>query len=171
MACAFLIVSSQITTRIKVAADGQTEIWFYHLEHAPLERVLPELLEKTLAKGWRAQVRVGSQERLDALNTHLWTYRPESFLPHGTVTEGRAPDQPISLTLEEANINQANALFLVDSAPPGDVSRYERCITIFDGKDDEALRAARDFWKQASEQGRDVTYWRQADHGKWEKKT
>ena len=33
-----------------------TEILFYHLQHQPLERVLPTLLEKTLERGWRAVV-------------------------------------------------------------------------------------------------------------------
>ena len=150
--------------------QDQTEIWFYHLERAPLERVLPELLEKTLAKGWRAQVRVGNQEQLDALNTLLWTYRPDSFLPHGSAKDGNEPDQPISLTLDDSNINKANALFLVDGALPGDVSDFERCISIFDGNDDEALQGARDFWKHAKGQGRAVTYWQQSERGKWEKK-
>ncbi len=153
-----------------MAQQDHTEIWFYHLERAPLESVLPELLEKTLAKGWRAQVRVGTQERLEALNTHLWTYRPDSFLPHGALQDGYVSDQPISLTLEEENVNQANALFLVDGAVPGDVTNFDRCITIFDGKDDMAVQGARDFWTHAKAKGNPVTYWQQSDRGKWEKK-
>ena len=33
---------------------GPCEVWFYHLERTALDQALPELLEKTLAKGWRA---------------------------------------------------------------------------------------------------------------------
>ncbi len=36
------------------------DVYFYYLEYQPLKRVLPSLLEKTLARGWRAVVQVGS---------------------------------------------------------------------------------------------------------------
>ena len=61
-----------------------TEVLFYHLQNMPLERVLPPLLEKSLERGWRVVVQTASEERADALDSHLWTYRDDSFLPHGT---------------------------------------------------------------------------------------
>jgi len=75
-----------------------TEVLFYHLEHQPLERVLPVLLERTLERGWRAVVQCGSAERLDALDSGLWTYRDDSFLPHGMAEDGPGELQPIYLT-------------------------------------------------------------------------
>src|SRR5690349_11599483 len=33
-----------------------TDILFYHLERQPLDRVLPQLLERTLERGWRAVI-------------------------------------------------------------------------------------------------------------------
>ncbi len=91
-----------------------TEVLFYHLQNAPLERVLPDLLERSLQRGWRAIVRAGSKERLDALNNTLWTYRDESFLPHGTLEDGPPELEPVFLTTEDDNPNGANVLFLVD---------------------------------------------------------
>ena len=64
------------------------DIWFYHLMRQPLERVLPPLLEKSLERGWRAVVQTASEERLRALDDHLWTYSDESFLAHGTAGDG-----------------------------------------------------------------------------------
>ena len=61
-----------------------TEVLFYHLEHQALEGALPGLIERTLARDWRAVIQAGSEERVEALDTLLWTYREESFLPHGT---------------------------------------------------------------------------------------
>ena len=55
--------------------SGDTEIYFYHLEHRSLEQVLPTLLERSLERGWRAVVQAASRERVEALNTLLWTYR------------------------------------------------------------------------------------------------
>ena len=147
-----------------------TEVLFYHLQNAPLERVLPDLLERSLQRGWRAIVRAGSKERLDALNNTLWIYRDESFLPHGTAEDGPPELEPVLLTTETENPNGANVLFLVDGAEPGEVDGYERCVLMFDGRDAEAVGAARNHWKTLKEAGHDTTYWQQSDAGKWEKK-
>jgi len=74
-----------------------TEVLFYHLQDMTLESVLPPLLEKSLERGWRVVVQSTSQERADALDAHLWTYRDDSFLPHATWRAGDAADQPILL--------------------------------------------------------------------------
>lgn len=147
-----------------------TEVLFYHLQNAPLERVLPDLLERSLQRGWRAIVRAGSKERLDALNNTLWTYRDESFLPHGTLEDGPPDLEPILLTTDAENPNGANVLFLVDGAEPGEITGYERCVLMFDGRDADAVAAARNHWKTLKDAGHDTTYWQQSDAGKWEKK-
>ena len=60
-------------------SESGTEIYFYHLERRSLEDVLPTLLERSFERGWRAAVQAASEERVEALNTLLWTYREESF--------------------------------------------------------------------------------------------
>ncbi|MEO1242448.1 MAG: DNA polymerase III subunit chi [Pseudomonadota bacterium] len=146
-----------------------TEILFYHLERATLEGVLPGLLEKTLERGWRAVVRAGSRERVEALDAHLWTYRDESFLPHGAGVEDE--NQPVWITDGETLPNNPQLLFLVDGADadPAAIGGLERCAMIFDGGNDDAVRKARDFWKATAAAGHDVTYWKQSSAGRWEK--
>ncbi|MEX0860533.1 MAG: DNA polymerase III subunit chi, partial [Cucumibacter sp.] len=87
------------------------EILFYHLEYSPLERALPALLEKVVERGWKAVVEVGGAERLEALDTSLWTWAEESFLPHGLAGEEAAARQPIVLTGVADNPNGANVRF------------------------------------------------------------
>lgn len=152
-----------------MSADA-TEVWFYHLERIPLERVLPNLLERTLERGWRAIVQAGSDERIDALDTLLWTYGDGSFLPHGRRRDGPPERQPVYLTSGPENPNGANVRFLVDGAEAGPLDDYERAIFIFDGYDETALAKARQQWKSAGAAGYDVTYWQQGDTGRWEKK-
>ena len=147
-----------------------TEVLFYHLQNAPLEQVLPQLLERSLARPWRCVVKVGNAERLDALVNALWTYREDSFLPHGTKEDGPAEVQPIFMTVEDENPNGAQVIFLVDGAEPGDISGYERCVLMFDGRDEDALSRARENWKRLKAEGHDATYWQQSDAGRWEKK-
>lgn len=149
-------------------AQGGCEVWFYHLERAPLDRVLPELLQKTLAKGWRALVRSSEQDRIDHLDGWLWSYRDESFLPHGVAGEGHAERQPILLTTAEGNPNNAQALFLLDAAETGPLNEFERCILVFDGRDEAAVADARRRWKDLKGEGRAVSYWKQSERGGWE---
>lgn len=147
-----------------------TEVLFYHLERQPLERVLPSLLERTLERGWRAVVQCGSEERLEALDTWLWTYRDDSFLPHGTSRDGSGSMQPIFLSTGDDNPNGACVRFLVEGAVISDFSGYERVVHIFDGHDETAVEQARAEWKRARAAGCEVTYWQQADNGRWEKR-
>lgn len=147
-----------------------TEVLFYHLERQPLERVLPSLLERTLERGWRAVVQVGNSERLDALDLTLWTYREDSFLPHGRAEDGHAAEQPIYLTTGDEAPNGAGVRFLVDGAEMAAFDGYERIVCLFDGNDAEALARARAQWKAVKAAGLAATYWQQNDGGRWEKK-
>ncbi len=143
------------------------EALFYHLTAHPLERALPDLLERTLAKGWRAVVRCGGAERMEALDRHLWTYRDESFLPHAAQGVAEPERQPIYLTTGDEVPNGADALFLVDGADTGDFEGFERVVILFSGEDPDALALARTQWKRASERVK-ATYWQQ-DGGRWTK--
>ena len=150
-------------------AGGGGDVWFYHLERTSLDQALPELLEKTLARGWRALVRSTARERVEHLDGWLWSYRDDSFLPHGVDQEPMAEKQPILITTEMSNPNGAHALFLIDGAEAGDVSAYERCVLLFDGRDEAAVAAARGRWSGFKQAGATVSYWRQGDSGGWRK--
>src|SRR3954468_24724012 len=109
-----------------------TEILFYHLQRQPIERVLPMLLEKSLERGWRVVVQAASDERVDALDSHLWTYNDSNFLPHGTARDNDAPLHPILLTTAEHNPNGATVRFLIDNVPmPPDAAAYDRIVLMF----------------------------------------
>ena len=105
-----------------------TEVNFYHLTRSSLEDALPRLLAKTLQAGERAVVMLGSPERVDALNTHLWTCDPNGFLPHGAAKDGEADRQPIWLTHLDENPKGAKFLFVADRACSEKVGDYNRCF-------------------------------------------
>jgi len=149
-------------------ADAACEVWFYHLERTGLDQALPELLEKTLQRGWKAIVRSSMPERIEHLDGWLWAYRDESFLPHAPAVEPGAARQPILLTTGTDNPNAADALFLVDGAEPGDLDGYRRCIVLFDGADEGQLRNARAQWSAVKARGLPASYWKQQARG-WEK--
>jgi len=147
-----------------------TEVYFYHLERRTLEEVLPTLLERSLERGWRAVVQAASEERVEALDTLLWTYREESFLAHGTARDGQPGAHPIYLTSGGDNPNEAQVRFLVDGAELADAAPYARVVYVFDGRDEDAVAQARAEWQKAKEQGFSVSYWQQDAQGHWQQK-
>ncbi len=142
-----------------------TDIRFYHLTRKTLEEALPELLEKTLARGWRAVVKVSSAERAEALAQALWTYKPDGFLPHGAAKDGFAAEQPIWITEKEENPNGATVLFLTDGAVCATVHDYDIACELFDGHDETAVFAARTRWTSYKEAGHTLSYWKQNEKG------
>ena len=147
-----------------------TEVLFYHLTESRLEDALPSLLEKSLERGWRVLVQTGSEERRDALDQHLWTYRDESFLPHGTDVAQQPEKQPVLICASEGNANAAQVRFLVDGARPADLEPYERAVFMFDGHDQQQVDEARAQWKTLKDSGHELTYWQQTQDRRWEKK-
>ena len=148
-----------------------TEILFYHLQRQPLDKVLQALLEKSIERGWRVIVQASSEERIDALDAHLWSWRDDAFLPHGTWREADAAEQPILLTVNDDNPNGAAVRFLIDGAPvPADASGYARIVLLFDGEDADAVDAARARWSDAKAQGFEATYWQPDENGRWQRK-
>src|SRR5262245_48216460 len=107
-ACACSTVWWRTTTNADARrGDAMTEMLFYHLQQQTLEAVLPTLLEKSIERGWRVIVQASSQDRVEALDNFLWTFREDSFLPHGTDREGNAAVQPVLLTADDRNPNAA----------------------------------------------------------------
>ena len=147
-----------------------TEVSFYHLTRSTLEQTLPRLLEKALQGGARCVVVAGSPGPIPAPNPHLSTHGPAAFLPHRSAREGDAASQPVWLTDQDENPNDATMLFLTDGARSERVAEFARCFELFDGRDESAVAAARERWSAYRDAGHSVSYWQQNERGGWEKK-
>ncbi len=146
-----------------------TEVSVYKLTITPLEKTLPKLMEKVLQGGKRAVIVSPSKERVDILNTLLWTYTTLTFLPHGSADDGFADQQPIWLTSEVENPNQADVLVLCDGAQASTLQGFSRCLDMFDGNDSDSTQDARKRIEQYKSQGCSVNYWQQDPQGAWQK--
>ena len=144
-----------------------TEFSFYQLLRTPLEQALPRILEKVRELDLRAVVVVGSEQRVESLSQALWTYDPASFLAHGSARDGHAGDQPIWLTDRDENPNGAAVVVLADGASVAAPESFQRCIEIFDGRDEAQTQAARQRYKAAKDAGHPLKYFRQSESG-WE---
>lgn len=149
------------------------EIWFYHLERSSVEDALPPLLEKCIERGWRAIVKSKIAANLDAIDSRLWTYKPNAWLPHGKLSGRDDEDDPQPILLVPEALDKsgsrlgAQALFLLDGADWVGVNQVERIFVIFDGRDQDAVAHARNDWRRAKDIGLVPAYWRQSEDGKW----
>jgi len=149
-----------------------TRVDFYHLQKAPLEQVLPLLCEKAYNTGKRIKILLSTDERVEFINSLLWTYNEESFLPHGSKKDGFTDEQPIFISTSEENENGAKILILADGAQidVAKLSDYERVLNIFDGNNETALNEARAYWKEIKSLEGELHYWQQKDNGSFEQK-
>jgi DNA polymerase III subunit chi len=145
-------------------AAGAAEWWFYHIEHTSLDAAIAPLIEKCLERRWRVLV-VGKTETLDRLDRGLWTWRDESFLPHG---RGRTDPskQPVLLSTEPTPVNNAKVALLLDGSD-ADPSQFERVMVVFDGGDEAARAKARQQYKAATDSSGKARYFQQERAGGW----
>lgn len=133
---------------------------FYHMTALPLERVLPSICQSLLAGGERVLV-VADEPLLARLDEQLWTYAPDSFLPHGREGEG----QPILLSAEVIPANGAANVALADGRWRDEALRFDRTFYFFDTSH---LDAARGSWRALKDRkGVERRYWKQDGRGKW----
>lgn len=154
-----------------------TEIRFYHLMRQPLDQALPSLLVKALQSGKNIVIKAVDDRHAEHLNETLWTYHPDSFLPHGTAKDGNAERQPIFISAEnDNNPNGAKIIIITDSTLCETPEKFDLCCHIFDGRNPQAVNDARALWKKYKEKqdegntSAELTYWQQTDQGGWEKK-
>jgi len=136
---------------------------FYQLSVSPIERVLPRICERLMKSGERLLIVAGA-EQLGQLDALLWSYKPDSFLPHGTTGDPTPERQPILLGDTVEPVNSARNIALADGHWREDALRFERTFYFFD---QQGVSEARDVWRGLN--GREDVerrYWRQ-DNGKW----
>lgn len=148
------------------------EHWFYHCKHSPLDSVLPDILEKTYAKSWRAEIRFGPlgqtpNEAMVYWDRFLWTYKKAGFLPHGRDDEPLADEQPILLSTANDPVKGRDVLLLLSGADLPECQSVKRCITVFEDHDEAGKDLARARWKSLTNAGETASYWSQNEYGKW----
>jgi len=141
------------------------QVDFYHLDRAPLERVLPRIAERILESGGRLLIVCGDGKLAERLDTQLWNYSPDSFLPHGRAGEAGEADQPILISTALDPLNRARNVALADGVWREETLGFERVFFFFNG---ETIVGARAAWRAlAGREGIEPRYWKQDDDGKW----
>ncbi|HTG39688.1 DNA polymerase III subunit chi [Sphingomonas sp.] len=142
------------------------QVDFYHLTLRPLDRALPQIAEKVLAGGGRLLVVSGDAEQRAAIDRLLWTYAPDSFLPHGQAGQGDDALQPVLISPDaDVAVNAAAMVAIIDGSWREAALAFDRAFHFFD---DDSVIAARDAWRGLSgREGVERRYWKQTPRG-WE---
>ncbi|WP_294352061.1 DNA polymerase III subunit chi [uncultured Sphingomonas sp.] len=139
---------------------------FYHLTTSPLERVLPRIAERILAEGGRLLVVEGDPARRATLDKTLWSYAPDSFLPHGLAGGDYDRQQPVLIAPDMVAANEARNVALADGKWRDGALSFDRAFHFFD---EDRIADARAAWKGlATRDGIERRYWKQSETGRWE---
>lgn len=146
------------------------EIKFYHLQRQRLEEALPKLVEKVCDAGLRAVIKVPDGATIELLDKALWSFDPLSFIPHDKDGSAHPAAQSIFLTDGDENPNESSVLILVNAVDGPKMAEFDRCLYMFDGRDERIVAKARADWAKLKDEGLEMSYWQQKETGGWEKK-
>lgn len=143
------------------------QVDFYHLTVTPVERALPQIAEKVIAGGGRLLVVGTDAASRGKLDQALWSYAPESFLPHGQSGGEDDARQPVLIADAPDAANGARFVAIIDGVWRDEALTFERAFHFF-GED--RIVEARAAWRALSDRPEIVrNYWKQNDGGRWEK--
>lgn len=145
------------------------DIRFYRLTTRGVDDALPEILQKGLGAGHCIWVCVADAVEAERMAGHLWSYRAETFLPHGTKKDGHAADQPIWVgDVAGGNANTSPMVVALHGAVVETLDGVTLLCDMFDGRNEDHVAAARKRFKQYKDDGHTMTFWQQSEKG-WEK--
>ncbi|RKQ70791.1 DNA polymerase III chi subunit [Litorimonas taeanensis] len=145
------------------------DYWFYHLEGSTLEGVLPDLLEKSLSRGWRVLVKL-PPDKQKQFDDHLWTFRDDSFIPHGRDDEPMADWQPVLLSSDIKVATGFDIVFLLDGAEVEISEGVSRVMVMINGRSEQDVSRERGRWKALKAINASLAYYQQNERGRWEKR-
>lgn len=141
------------------------QVDFYHLTTTPLERALPSIAVKVVESGGRLLVVSGDAQQRQHIDVSLWTFQPDSFLPHAQAGAGEDALQPVLIGEGVDPANGARFIALIDGVWRDEALGFDRAFHFFDG---ENIGAARLAWKGlADRDGVERRYWKQDENGRW----
>lgn len=112
------------------------EITFYQADETIAKSLAP-LLIKILEDKKRAMIFCSDQKQIAELDVALWTYGRHKFIPHAIVgdKEFEPARQPVLISGQEDNLNQANFLIFLQEPSDAFLSSFERVFYFFEERD------------------------------------
>ncbi|WP_025732311.1 DNA polymerase III subunit chi [Carnimonas nigrificans] len=132
-----------------------TQIDFYVLPDTTLEARITfacRLAETINHKGYRLHLHANDEAAASEIDAALWTFRPDSFVPHALLGSAEEEHAPITIGYSEPPCPGAEVLLNLADEVPGWFSRFERIAEIIN-QHQQVLVAKRKSWKMYKERG------------------
>lgn len=116
------------------------------------------LVRKARAAEMRVVVFTQDRAQLDALDTALWTFSEQDFLPHVMAGDELAAQTPVILTADaEAALPHHQVLINLSGETPAHFARFERLFEVI-STDEDDLAAGRERYRQYQQRGYPLTH-------------
>ena len=132
-----------------------THIDFYILSQTTLDGRLAfacRLAETIHAKGYRLHVHCEDEAMARDMDERLWSFRPDSYVPHALVVEPLTPEVPVTLGWDHEPPPGVDALLNLHPDIPDWFSHVERVAEIIN-QHQEVLVAKRACWQTYKSRG------------------
>lgn len=141
--------------------NTMTRIDFYILPDTTLEARLGfacRLTETIHRKGYRLHLHAEDEAMGQALDERLWTFRPDSYLPHAVLGSEMAADAPVTIGWQAPPDDMADNMAMLNLHPeiPEWFSRFERVAEIIN-QHQTVLTTKRACWQTYKKRGYPVT--------------
>ena len=131
-----------------------TEVLFVEVTASRLELKACEIAEGFYARGTRLQIIAADQEQASRLDDLLWTFRPDSFVPHGILEGDRDdPSLPVIITTRQAQEPGIRNLLMLDHCSPELVAQFPQAIHLVVVDDHARRESSRRYWVQLRKAG------------------
>ena len=144
---------------------------FYQQAGDEIPQLAAQLADKCVSSGKKLMIYC-LKEQASAVSRALWVLQDQSFLAHGIDNQDghEFADIWISTDVNSNPINAEYAMPLSGVILP-DMSQFERHFILFNGKDEAALKMAREQWKEfAQDYKGHCRYFAKSEEGRWEPK-
>ncbi|PAV24532.1 DNA polymerase III subunit chi [Tamilnaduibacter salinus] len=128
--------------------------WF-HLIPSPSDQARLQYAARLTEKAWREGDRVclfcGSDDQAQQADDVLWSFRPDSFLPHALEADA-GPGERVVISCHQPAASEWDTVIVLGDQLPADADRFKR-LALIANDDPQTLSSARSHFRQLREMG------------------
>ena len=137
-----------------VLVDIMTEVIFVEVTANRMEMRACEIAEESYARGKRLQIIAVDQEQAERLDDLLWTFKPDSFVPHGLwVGYPDEPAESVVITASKEPVPGMDSLLMMGYIEVDLVSRFSHVVHLVVDDNQERLDSSRRYWTLLKDAG------------------
>ena len=131
-----------------------TEVIFVETSANRMEFRACQIAEENYARGRRLQIIAADQEQAERLDHLLWTFKPDTFIPHGLwAGSPDEPAQPVVITPRKEAVEGMDSLLMMGYGEVDLVSQFSQAFHLVVVDNQERLDGSRGYWTLLKDAG------------------